>query len=100
MNEINSNQAGILDDEQGDGRKRKLLIQSDLEGRMCPHCGSRRYTLVFRMIRGRYIGLLAARCSCCRQPRSLMRRELLPMAYEKREVCLDRGEGTQSEHNG
>jgi hypothetical protein len=77
MKEINSDRAGILDDVQSDGKKRKLLIQSDLEGRMCPHCGSRRYTLVFRIVRGRYIGLLAARCSRCRQPRSL-RRELLP----------------------
>jgi len=78
VKQINSDRAGILDDVQSDGRKRKLLIQSDLEGRMCPYCGSRRYTLVFRMIRGRYSGLLAARCSRCRQPKSLIRRDLLP----------------------
>jgi len=78
MKEINSDRAGILGDVQSGGGKGKLLIQSDLEGRRCPHCGSRRYTLVFRMIRGRYIGLLAARCSRCRQPKSLIRRELLP----------------------
>lgn len=77
MKDINSSGVGILDDVQNDGKRKQLLIPSDLEGRRCPHCGSRRYFLVFRMIKGRDLGLLAARCSRCRRPRSLMPHELL-----------------------
>jgi hypothetical protein len=64
---------GVKSDESG----KHLPIQSDLEGRICPNCGSRRYCLVFRVTRGRYNGLLAARCSRCHKPRTLEPDELM-----------------------
>lgn len=98
MKEINSAAAGTCGDMQSERRGSKLLIQSDLEGHMCPYCGSRRYVLVFRMIRGRHSGFLAARCSRCRTPRSLRPQDLLPRET-KRETGSDQ-EAIQSEING
>jgi hypothetical protein len=84
---------GVQSAESG----RKPPIQSDLEGRTCPNCGSRRYCLVFRVIRGRYNGLLAARCSRCREPRTLLPDELI-LHERDGETDFDRGR-TKDEYN-
>ena len=68
MNLSRTVSAGKVWREQGAER---LPIQGDLEGRVCVRCGSRRYFLVFRVIKDSRSGVLAARCSRCREPREL-----------------------------
>jgi len=65
-------------ERQTEATIKKLPIERDLEGHLCPNCGSRRYSLFIRMVSGRYSGLLAARCSRCREPRMLIPDELIP----------------------
>lgn len=65
-------------ERQTEATIKKLPIERDLEGQVCPNCGSRRYSLFIRMVSGRYSGLLAARCSRCREPRMLIPDELIP----------------------
>jgi predicted RNA-binding Zn-ribbon protein involved in translation (DUF1610 family) len=94
----NSQRTAMVGGVQTDESGRKVPIQSDLEGRTCPNCGSRRYSLVFRVImRGRFNGLLAARCSRCRKPRTLIPDEL---TVHERDGVLDFDRGCiNNEHN-
>lgn len=48
-----------------------IPVLRNLEGHMCPSCGSRRYVLVFRVNGNTQSGLLEARCSNCREPKEL-----------------------------
>lgn len=51
-------------------------VLRNLEGHRCPSCGSRRYVLVFRLNGNTRSGLLAARCSNCREPKELTPSEI------------------------
>jgi hypothetical protein len=53
-----------------------LPVQRDLEGPICAHCGSLRYLLVFRLSGDGRNGVLAGRCSRCRNPRKLTAGEI------------------------
>ena len=53
-----------------------LPVQRDLEGPICAHCGSLRYHLVFRVSGDGRNGVLAGRCSRCRNPRELTADEI------------------------
>jgi hypothetical protein len=55
---------------------RGVPVLRNLEGHMCPRCGSRRYVLVFRLNGNTRSGLLAARCSNCREPKELTPSEI------------------------
>ena len=55
-----------------EGHARKLPIESGFEGQICVHCGSRRYSLVFRVVRGQPGGRLSARCNRCRGYRAFV----------------------------
>jgi hypothetical protein len=97
MNEKNSHLTAIAGGVQSDESGKQFPIQSDLEGRICPNCGSRRYCLVFRITTGRYNGLLAARCSRCREPRTLVPDEL---TLRERDGGTDFHRGrAKNEHN-
>jgi len=48
-----------------------LSVLRDLEGAVCAHCGSLRYFLVFRVVGDGRNGILAGRCSRCRNLREL-----------------------------
>jgi hypothetical protein len=53
-----------------------LPILRDLEGPICAHCGNLRYFLVFRVSGDGRNGILAGRCSRCRNPRDLIASEI------------------------
>jgi len=53
-----------------------LPVQRDLKGPICAHCGSLRYHLVFRVSGDGRNGVLAGRCSRCRNPRELTAGEI------------------------
>jgi hypothetical protein len=80
MHQIDSVRATTCEDRQTEEtRKTKTLpVQSELVGHVCPSCGSRRYSLVVRVIGGPQSGLLAARCRHCRELRELAPDELMP----------------------
>ncbi len=78
MKEHDPHEARREADRQPEETRKKLPIERDLKGHVCPNCGSRRYSLFIRMVSGRDSGLLAARCSCCREPRMLIPDELIP----------------------
>ncbi len=83
VKELKPYQTATRDDVQSQRMKSGVPIERDLEGHICPNCGSRRYCLVIRVTGGRYNGLLAARCSRCREPRMLLPDELIPQAMEQ-----------------
>src|SRR5437899_10788362 len=53
-----------------------LPVLRDLKGPICAHCGSLRYFLVFRVSGDGRKGILAGRCSRCRNPRELAAGEI------------------------
>jgi hypothetical protein len=53
-----------------------LPVLRDLEGPICAKCGSLRYLLVFRVSRDGWNGVLAGRCSRCRNLRKLTAGEI------------------------
>ncbi len=53
-----------------------LPVLRDLDGPICAHCGSVRYFLVFRISGDGQNGILAGRCSHCRNPRELKADEI------------------------
>lgn len=59
--------------DQNSGR---LPVLRDLRGRICPHCGSFRYSLAFRVSGDGRHGILAVRCSRCREPGELTSEEI------------------------
>lgn len=79
MEETSPYQSTKQDDLQSQGttsQRSKLPIEHEMEGHVCTNCGSRRYRLVIRVNGSRYSGLLAARCSRCREPTMLTLDEL------------------------
>ena len=53
-----------------------LPVLRDLEGSLCTHCGSPRYNLVFRLSHDGRNGVLAGRCTRCRNFRELAAEEI------------------------
>jgi hypothetical protein len=47
----------------------EMPVLRELEGHMCTNCGSLRYFLVFRTSGDGRSGILAARCTRCREPK-------------------------------
>jgi len=76
MKEINRSQSMALHDVQRDKLFGGLPVLQDLEGPRCAHCGSPRYFLVFRISEDGLNGILAGRCSRCRNPRELKADEI------------------------
>jgi hypothetical protein len=76
MKEINRSQSMALHDVQRDKLFGGLPVLRDLEGPRCPHCGSPRYFLVFRISGDGRNGILTGRCSRCRNPRELKADEI------------------------
>jgi hypothetical protein len=71
MKEMNHTQSVAFPDVQRDQNIGGLTVLRDLEGPICAHCGSLRYFLVFRVSGDGRNGILAGRCSRCRNPREL-----------------------------
>ena len=76
MKEINRSRSMAFHDAQREKLIEGLPILRDLEGSMCAHCGSPRYFLVFRVSGDGRNGILAGRCSRCRNPRELNASEI------------------------
>jgi len=76
MKEMNHRQLMVLSDVQRGRRIGALPVLRDLEGPVCGHCGGLRYFLVFRVSRDGWNGVLAGRCSRCRNPRGLAAEEI------------------------
>ena len=55
-----------------------MPVLRDLEGHMCANCGSLRYVLIFRASGDGQSGMLAARCTRCRQPKEWTPSEIEP----------------------
>jgi hypothetical protein len=68
---MNHSQSMMLSDRQRVQVIGGLPVLRDLEGPVCPHCGGLRYVLIFRVSRDGRNGILAGRCSSCRNPREL-----------------------------
>jgi len=73
---MNRVQSVTFDDMQRDMNIRRLPILRDLEGPICAHCGSLRYFLVLRVSGDGQNGILAGRCSRCRNPKELTTGEI------------------------
>lgn len=73
---MNHVQSVTFADAQRDMNIRRLPILRDLEGPICPHCGSLHYFLVLRVSGDGQNGILAGRCSRCRNPRELTSDEI------------------------
>ena len=54
---------------EGNRNFRGMPVLRELEGHTCANCGSLRYFLVFRANADGQSGLLAARCTRCREPK-------------------------------
>ena len=76
MKEMNHTQSVAFSDVQRDQNIGGLPILRDLKGPICAHCGSLRYFLVFRVSGDGRNGILAGRCSRCRNPRELVAGEI------------------------
>lgn len=76
MEDIRRDHAMIHSDMQRGLTVGGVPVLRNLEGHMCPNCGSRRYVLVFRVKGNTRSGLLAARCSNCREPKELTPSEI------------------------
>jgi hypothetical protein len=76
MEAISNAQSLALPDVQRKKLIGGLPVQRDLEGTICAHCGSLRYFLVFRISGDGRNGILAGRCSRCRNPRELKADEI------------------------
>ncbi|BCA56183.1 hypothetical protein W02_33230 [Nitrospira sp. KM1] len=85
MQEMNTNRLTLMKERANldtSAGVRKLPIESELEGQICVHCGSRRYSLVFRMVKGQPGGRLSARCTQCRGYRAFIPDHIVPEATE------------------
>ncbi len=49
----------------------RMPVLRDVQGPRCVHCGSLRYSLLFRVSEDGRNGVLVGRCSNCRNPREL-----------------------------
>jgi len=79
MKEMNHTQSVAFPDAQRDQNIGGLPVLRDLKGPkgpICAHCGSLRYFLVFRVSGDGRNGILAGRCSRCRNPRELAAGEI------------------------
>ena len=76
VKEMNHSQPVTFPNMQRDQIVGGLPILRDLEGPICAHCGSLRYFLVFRVSGDGRNGILAGRCSRCRNPRELTASEI------------------------
>jgi len=76
MKEMNHTQAVTFPNMQRDLNIGGLPVLRDLAGPICAHCGSLRYFLVFRVSGDGRNGILAGRCSRCRNPRELTASEI------------------------
>ncbi len=76
MNERNHPQSVTVPDVQRDQIIGGLPVLRDLEGPICAHCGNLHYFLVFRVSGDGRNGILAGRCSRCRNPRELAAGEI------------------------
>ena len=76
MKEMNHTQSVQFSDMQRDQNIGGLPVLRDLKGPICVLCGSLRYFLVFRVSGDGRNGILAGRCSRCRNPRELVAGEI------------------------
>ena len=76
MNEMNHTQSMEFPDAQRGLIIGGLPVLRELKGPHCAHCGSLRYFLVFRVSHDGRNGILAGRCSRCRNPRELKADEI------------------------
>jgi hypothetical protein len=76
MKQMNHAQSVPFSDVRRDKTIGRLPVLRDLEGSICPHCGSLRYFLVFRVSGDGRNGILVGRCSRCRNPRELKADEI------------------------
>ena len=76
MKAINHSESMSVPDVQRNKLIGGLPVLRDLEGSICTHCGSVRYFLVFRISGDGRTGILAGRCSYCRNPRELKADEI------------------------
>ena len=76
MKEMNYTQSVTFPNMQRDLNIEGLPVLRELAGPICAHCGSLRYFLVFRVSTDGRNGILAGRCSRCRNPRELTAREI------------------------
>ena len=56
----------------------EMPVLRELEGQMCTNCGSLRYFLVFRTSGDGRSGMLAARCTRCREPKEWVPSDIAP----------------------
>lgn len=73
MNHVRS---GAFSDAQRDQDIGGVPVLRDLEGSICVHCGSLRYSLVFRVSGDGRDGILEGRCSRCGKQRVLTTSEI------------------------
>ncbi len=71
MGDMNFSHSGMPSDMGRDQNSRGMPVLRELEGHMCVNCGSLRYVLVFHANGDTQSGMLAARCSRCREPQEL-----------------------------
>ena len=76
MKEMNHTQAVKFPNVQRDQNIGGLPVLRNLMGPICTHCGSLHYFLVFRVSGDGRSGILAGRCSRCRNPRELTAGEI------------------------
>ena len=76
MKDMDSTQSVTVPNVQRGQNIGGLPVLRELEGPICTHCGSLRYFLVFRVSSDGRNGLLASRCSRCRNPRELAADEI------------------------
>ena len=76
MKEMNHTQSVTFSDVQRDQNIGGLPVLPALEGPICPHCGSLRYFLIFRLSGDGRNGILAGRCCRCRSQRELTESEI------------------------
>lgn len=76
MKEMNHTQSVTFPNMQRDLNIGELPVLRELAGPICAHCGSLRYFLVFRVSGDGQNGILAGRCSRCRNPRELTASEI------------------------
>ena len=85
MKEMNHTQSMTRSDVPIGQRIGGLPVLRDLEGPICFHCGGFRYFLVFRVSSNGRKGILAARCSRCRNSRELAADEIVRACHARTE---------------
>ena len=77
MKAINHAESMAIPDAQRGKVIGGMPVLRDLEGPICAHCGSVRYFLVFRISGDGRNGILAGRCSYCRNSREFKADEIV-----------------------